>query len=491
MASERDPRVTPQAVERLTVLWVVCTVLVLLVLIILTLVARGKLRQQAEVIARQTLAIELLESRVTELEREVRIAATAPAAALRPPPPDRPTPVAPRPLTPQATNQTASPAPAPRLSEAELQRRLAALLVPTPDGPALSDPNAAGPLLAAVEADDPADRAPEHWAQLAIVAYRLGRPGQAETFAQLARQGGAVPTGYYELLVRQQLARRAPEALPVAERLAAAPDAPPATGVLLAAARMADGQADRAGAALRPLPPLTRLSSADRLLLARVLAELGRWDELARVLDGWRAPDPGAQREVNRYRAYVAIERGEQAAGLAILDHLLTSQPDDPDLRIWRARALLKAGQHEAARAALDHPALDEDRAETWYWRGMLEAATGADQAAIEALQAAVRRDERYAPAWEALGSLMLNADRLDEAARLLRNAVAADPQRASAHLLLALTHARGGDRAQTLGALRRALALDPSLAETAKATVALTALIAPDEIDALASRAE
>jgi tetratricopeptide (TPR) repeat protein len=256
---------------------------------------------------------------------------------------------------------------------------------------------------------------------------------------------------------------------------------------MLAAARIAAGQTAAARAGLTSLPRLDRLNSDDRLLLADVLLRLERWADLQAVLADWRAPTPTARQTVNRFRALESIHREQFAVGLAILDELLQSAPDDYELRLWRAICLAKAGQRDAARQALAHESLAVDRPEVWYWRGMVELASGNTQAAEQAYQRAVAADRGYAPAWEALGSLSLNADRVDEAIRLLSVAIDVGRERPSAYFLLAIAHARASDRLATLAALQTALTLDPTLLDTALATEMIATLVDEAELRRIA----
>lgn len=490
---EENSGITSRAAERLTVLWIVCTVLVVLMIVMVTLLGREKLRVQSDVIAQQTHEIETLGSRVDGLEDSIQslrrqaarnVAPAQPPASIQTPPPEV-----------SRGNAPAANAPA----ETDVLNRLAQLLVPRPGSqtPTITDTPAA---IAVVEQVDAAGQsalsnwAGETWAQLALLAHLAGAPESAAVYADRARKSGAAPVAYDGLRVRELLhADKPADAVTLAVEWAGADTSPPEAPILLAAARIAAGQVVAARTGLKTLPRLDRISSDDRLLLADVLVQLDRWDDLRTVLADWRAPTPAAQRTINRYRALEAIQRGQYAAGLAILDELLQSDPNDYELRLWRAICLAKAGQRDAAREALTHEALDVDRPEVWYWRGMVELASGNTKQAAEDYQRAVANDRGYAPAWEALGSLALNrptASDVAEAIRLLNIAVQAGPDRPSAYFLLAVAQARASDRAATVAALKRALALNPKMLDTALATETIVTFLGEPELRRIAASA-
>lgn len=483
--SEQTTAHMARAIERVTILWIVSTVLMLMAIGVVTLLARTKLRQQAAVIARQTETIDALTRRLDQIElalatvqrdlAQVRLERTTRPSA-----------------EPAAATPKPAETPTARLSERDIRRQLDQFL-PEPANTTshIEDVDAARELVSRVAAAaDQLQLGGRTWARIALLAVLADHHPAAASLAQRARNAGVPPAGYDELRLREMLARKQyDEALRLGERLLAeAPDRP-AARVLLAAAQAERGQLDRADRTLRTLPLVTALSDEDRLRLAQVLMRLARWDDLHAVLANWRSQTEQTQRLVNRYRAVDAIEHGRYATGVAILDQLLASEPDDYDLRLWRAIALVRAGQFQAAGDALNHPALQRERPEAWYWRGRLALATGHPEDAAQPLERAIRIDPRFALAWEALGSLALNAGMREQAITRLQRAIQADPRRATSYFLLAVAHAGAGDRAAAVAALRRAIARDPSLAQTAKDTQAITAIIPPEQIDQLTGR--
>jgi tetratricopeptide (TPR) repeat protein len=186
-------------------------------------------------------------------------------------------------------------------------------------------------------------------------------------------------------------------------------------------------------------------------------------------------------------RAVWLIQQDRFAEALAVLDYLLELRPGDYDIRTWRAVALLEAGQYEAARAALAHAEQSPARPEAWYWLGVLEIETGNPEAAISYLQRTFTASARYAPAWEALGTLALNRGDLPVARENLINALEINPRRASAHFLLAIVHAKAARQEEAAQALQDAFLLDETLLETAKETEVLTRMFGQDGLEELA----
>ena len=174
-----------------------------------------------------------------------------------------------------------------------------------------------------------------------------------------------------------------------------------------------------------------------RLELTAALVERGGADEeAAEMLDGLRAEarlTPAQRDAVRDLSAGLAIRRadtlregGDSAAALNLLRPALEDAPDDARLIAARGRALLAAGDAEAALATF-------------------RRALACDPAAHDA------RDGAVAAAF-ALG-------RREEAQRFAADGAARAPGDGRAALLLARAEAQGGDDAAAMRALRAALA--------------------------------
>ncbi|RMF86092.1 MAG: hypothetical protein D6744_00315, partial [Planctomycetota bacterium] len=320
----------------------------------------------------------------------------------------------------------------------------------------------------------------------------LGDDARASALELQCTRAGWMPIRLYELSTRRLLAAgKLLEARAAAKRLAAAADAPPVAPVLVASIEFALGRYAFADEALARLPDPTQLAAADRLRMAHVLVGLERWSDARRAIDGLGPLPDSQQRVLNLVRAILAIQDGQYAVGLGILDHLLAATPDDYDLLTWRGIALLRAGQYQAAREALAVAQRDTSRPEAYYWLGVLEHAEGNAEAAEQALRRALAADAAFAPALEALGNVELQRDQLADAVGYLTKAIEADPHRASAHFLLAIAHARASNRLEAENALREALRLDPALLEKALRIEALTSLFSEDDLRTMTPRRE
>lgn len=205
------------------------------------------------------------------------------------------------------------------------------------------------------------------------------------------------------------------------------------------------------------------------------------------------------------------IQRNERLVeALGILDYLAeakepassvaSTQPADGrrlgpspyEITTWRGVVLMRGQQTAAARQALDAAAaLRPDRPEAYYWRAMLEYREGQFEAARMFLHNALATSARFAPAWEALGQIALNADDPEAALADLQKAVESNERRAAAHFSIAIAHAKMSQRGAAAEALKTAFRLDRSYVEKAQATEVLSRLFTPDELQALATAKE
>jgi tetratricopeptide (TPR) repeat protein len=256
------------------------------------------------------------------------------------------------------------------------------------------------------------------------------------------------------------------------------------------------------------------LSDRDRLALGHAWLELQRWARLFAVVAEIPEELPvDLQAERSFLQAVAAIQQDQRLPeALAALDYLSDPATRRPpasalasldtiggpllpsacEIATWRGVALMRGGQLDAARDALDEAiALQADRPEAYYWRGLLAERAGQRDIADMYLRNALATDARYAPAWEALGSLALNRGDLAAALQDLDNAVAANQRSATAHFLIAIVHAKASRRDQAAAALRAAFALDPTYLEVASQTDVLARLFTPQDLLALAAPPE
>lgn len=514
------PRARPRtpADDRRAAVWLVAGLLAAILLVVAALLVGGHIRRQALTIEHYRSTIEELSQRLHAIEQAAhRARLEAPASE-----PDV-QPLAPSPTEPASAPATApapdEPAAAPQpdpltvaeprpvQTDADVRRALDRLLRPADESPlALVDRAAAETFLDEVRGSgDQVRWSGATLARLAALARLLGRDGAAEWFAVRAASAGTFPAEYHEIAVRQLLAAgRAAEASIAARRMLEGGATHPTTLSLLAAALALHGDAAGADEVLSRLTDaeIRDLHPHDRLRAAQALAAVEDWDRLETTLAALGAVAASAGPDVAFLRAVLAIQRGRPAEALGILDYLLARDADNYDLLTWRAVALLEARQFDAARAALVLAERNPQRAEAWYWRGVVELRAGAPDVAAPYLERAIVASPRFAPAWEALAAASLaladqateaGADdvarsHLDAAVRALSVAIEANPRRGSTHFLLAVAHAKAGRVDQCAAAMQTAALLSSRWIEVARGTPIIARLFLPEELDALAA---
>jgi tetratricopeptide (TPR) repeat protein len=145
----------------------------------------------------------------------------------------------------------------------------------------------------------------------------------------------------------------------------------------------------------------------------------------------------------------------------------VAARPDLGWVQAWRGWSLMKEGQGEAARAALDAAvkALPREAAPL-SWRGACLAGLGLGAQARRDLERAVRLEPRSWSAHKALGDLLAAQGRTGEALKRLRKVTELAPTTVSHLMDLARLALRAGRAGEALGALGRALELDASYAQ-------------------------
>lgn len=451
----------PAGLERLIVLGLVTNFLVLLLVVVVALFAAGRLRYQAAQLADHTTLLEQLQQRLPPANSIDAFPPTTPGAAATSEPASS---------SPPST-QSAVPAPPPNDS---LTGMIDAAL--DDSGLDIRDPGAAdAALTAALGGLRQVPRSGEDNARLAVLAKRLHRKDDAESFAAQAMRAGVAPRNYDLLCAREALQAEAyAEALVHARRLTAADPSLPQR-VLLAHILLRLGDKARASDALADAAGADGLRIADQLTLAEAYVALERWDALAGLIPHMEESAASRPR-LERLRAISAVQSGNPADALATLGRLLAETPGDYDLRVWRGVALLKAGRADEARQAFEVTEQTPARPEGWYWRGMLELQSAAPDDALLSFQRALNADAGFAPAWEARAKIQFDRGDLDAATASLRAALESNERRASSHFLLAMVLARAGNASAAAASLKTAVALEPSLRAAAEQTEILRA---------------
>ena len=477
---------SPIAADRLYVLWIISSLVVVLVIIVGGLMTSGSMRRYERALDQQSAAIdelrgdlETLQKQVLKLSERKQAEPARPARDKQPasPKPPESSQASPTPTEP-ATEQTQPPAPTNALAALLDQ----AVAIDNAGRPALKD------MAAAQEALEQAQIAPNLTgrlcARLALVAALAGESQLAERFAIQAMNSGTPPVAYYEYATRQNLAAdRITEATVFARRLREALPENSRANLLFAAALSRSGDWANAGTGLQRVHEPERLSFDDRLLFGTLLLKAERWAPLQALLAGLSDAPPARLEDVNRLRAGFAIHRNHVVEGLAIADELLAQKPEDNELRILRAAALIGANQLDAARTQLQDV---KPTPEAWFWLGILELHSNDAERAIAALQQTLEEEHRHSPAWEALATIALNDGDLPSAGTYVDNAIAANPWRPSPHLLRAIVKAKANQREQARESLATAVQLDPTLIETAAQADILQSIATTEELRAL-----
>jgi tetratricopeptide (TPR) repeat protein len=220
----------------------------------------------------------------------------------------------------------------------------------------------------------------------------------------------------------------------------------------------------------RLMPLFNEINAARTALGAR------RAPRAAQMLRAVLAEDPGNP-EALRLLGVAQLRMGDGAGAVAVYDSLGQAFPDDREVRLGRARALLLARRLSDAAAVLQR-LLDElpedDDARELYAQLLLQD-DRADEA-IVLLTAAIRRAPDRAAPRVALARLRWAQEQMEEAQEVAEDALRIAPEDAGARAILgeclwwrSVRAANSGDRtgaerlrAQAEGELRAAIAHDP-----------------------------
>ncbi len=109
---------------------------------------------------------------------------------------------------------------------------------------------------------------------------------------------------------------------------------------------------------------------------------------------------------------------------------------------------------------------------ETWYTLGSLAIQRGDLDEAARCMRAALAANPRFAPAHNALGALLAAQGQMAQAIEHFRQAVALQPQDAPSRANLASAYARAGRLAEAAAEFRHAIRLDPTVRSVLQQTV-------------------
>lgn len=478
------------AISRLYVFWIATTALLLLLLLLVIFMLRGELTRQNTAIRSLSERADAAEARIQLLEAGAAGSRGGNSSAS--PATDsgagRPGAATTRPAA-SATQPAAAAPPDDRLDETAVERDVARLLRLGEAGrPELSDRAAAAALLVRMERESLLDRcrAPT-LARLALMALLTGRSDLAADLARRAESAGQPPIDFWVESARLALDRGdVAEARTASERAYVLNPHLECT-IVHAAALVAAGEWAQAAQLADTVRDWTALSPDECARLAVVFIELDWWGALEQLMARVQRLPPRLEPERERIRAVELIQRDAHTEAIALLEYVLRRFPDDRFSQRWRAIALLRAGQPEAARRALLGLAeSDPTDIRARYWLGVLAQRAGNADEARAYWQRCVELSPRFAAAWEGLGLIALNQGELAAAVQLLTTACEAAPRRASAFFLLGLCHAKAGRRDEAAPALRTAIALDARYLDEARTAEAVRRLFEPREIESL-----
>lgn len=456
--------------ERLLVLTVMGAVLAAVVVVGLTVIVSGRLHRLTEISRAQTGAIEALEARIESLESQGAAQPTT-----------RPTrPVDSQPSTRARLRDEA-------IRQAELLGKLDAQLSTDPDGATqLVDRPAAQRLRDdALAQRRPSAAQPSAALALAEISLLLGDRQLGNELATIAAKGGSSAVRYALSAVPTHLAANDIDAAQyVADLLRDNHADATVHAMLLAEIALARRDFARVDEFLDDSPIADAGSVQERLRIARLMIDRGRFGNAHRVLSPENDAKLAASPRARRLRAILLAAQGSADEGLAAIDALIDESPEDAELRLWRVAALVRGRQFASARALLGATPVAGEPDDAAYWRVRTELDSGNADAAKKLLDAS----PRSASLMELRGRMLLesvgNGDIravLAETASALEEATRLDRGRGASHLLLSIVYARLDRADEARRAVKRAVEIDPIWLEAALEAEILTR-IAPVE---------
>ena len=146
--------------------------------------------------------------------------------------------------------------------------------------------------------------------------------------------------------------------------------------------------------------------------------------------------------------AVAKVGKRQYEAAQALVEPLVARKPEDATLQyalgsVFYMRGLLAEAETHL-RESLRHEA---GQLASSYYRALVARDEGRDAEAIAGLEELLRRYPDHASSCEALGGLLMNGRRYEEAERLLRKAIALNPRSVKGNYQLGLLLARTGRR--------------------------------------------
>jgi tetratricopeptide (TPR) repeat protein len=167
------------------------------------------------------------------------------------------------------------------------------------------------------------------------------------------------------------------------------------------------------------------------------------------------------------YAAYLegrlALERGDGSAAAEAFGRAADVEPDEPELRIAAAEALILAGRLPSAKIAADAIVADwPEDSRAFVLLGRVRVHLGDVPGGTEAFERATKLDPTNERAYLFLGSAYRHLGRPDEALTVYRRMVLALPDAAEGHYRLGEALAARRRHVEAADELARAIAIDP-----------------------------
>jgi tetratricopeptide (TPR) repeat protein len=178
----------------------------------------------------------------------------------------------------------------------------------------------------------------------------------------------------------------------------------------------------------------------------RLCLKMDLLDDAEAALSEAASMRPG---EVTYQYALAAAKVGKRQfeAAQALLEPLVRQRPQDPQLQYALGSVFYIQGRlSEAAARLAESVRLQPEQIASQYYLALVARDQGKEADAIAALEELLRRYPDHAPSCEALGGLLMGAQRYSEAETRLRRAVALTPNSVKANYQLGLLLARMGN---------------------------------------------
>ncbi|HET7730237.1 MAG TPA: tetratricopeptide repeat protein [Usitatibacter sp.] len=164
-----------------------------------------------------------------------------------------------------------------------------------------------------------------------------------------------------------------------------------------------------------------------------------------------------------RLRAMAEHQTGDLAQARSSIARAIELEPAQPAAHLVAAHIDEDLGDNDAAEASFRRATeLKPDWAPAWNGLGTRLLEKRRSREALAAFQKALDADPTMVRAWNNLGMAFTALERFDEAMRAYNHALALNPRYALPHMNLARLHEMRGDKPQALQSVQAAVQLDP-----------------------------